>query len=200
MEPFQVLPPEPEDVTLGRPGSAHRGQAEGHIWTERSFDAQILARRLQARNVSGEDDEVRMSLQRGAGPPEILGRREVDRLGELKDWILRERGHELFAELLPRRPEIAEVPAPVYQDRAAADASLKGSSPERDAVSGVRDFNPEVVEYGPLSDPDRTVADVRVVREIYKRTGPIGWNHGPRVLSIAPRRSARLFSNPVTSW
>ena len=117
-----------------------------------------------------------MSLQRGAGALEILGRREMDRLGELNDWILRERGYELFAKLLPGRPEIAEVPAPVDQDRAAADASLKGSSPERDAVSGVRDFNPEVVEYGPLSDPDRTVADVRVAREIDERTGPIGWN------------------------
>ncbi len=198
MKSFQIISGEPEDVSLGRPRTAQGSQPECHIRAERSFDAENLPRCLQACKDSDEDDEVRVSLQRSAGPLEILGGREVDRLGELNDSILREPDHELFAEVLPRRPEIAEVPASVDQDRATADAAFEGASPERDAVGGVRDIDPEIVEDGARSDPDGAVADVRVVGKSTSAQGRSRGIRAPRVVSIATRSCAR--SSKSVNW
>jgi hypothetical protein len=147
-----------------------RAERQRHVRAQQAAAVELRACELEALDVPAKERQVLVCVQNRprALQPGAIG--EVDRLRQLDDAVTRKALDDAFPELLVRLPHIAEVPAAVQEDHAVPESIGQRLPVVGGQVAHIGDVEPVCGQPPPLAEPDRTVADVGVCREIEEGT------------------------------
>jgi hypothetical protein len=101
----------------------------------------------------------------GLGQVRLLPK--VNRLGELNDAMMGKGGNNPFTKALMRQEEIAEVPPAVQKNETILPQTLhQATVDEAEPVRRMHKTCIDAAKVSSLAQPKRTIADVRMIREI----------------------------------
>ena len=145
-------------------------ERKGAVGSEIDGTGPVPLRQRKARPVAHVKMKVGMPIDQRREPRDAFRRPEVDRLWQLHDAAVPHLRQHVFAEQLMMRPDIAQIAAAVQEQHALRACCTKRRHVEPVPGRDVIRFAPgRGAQHLRLAEPDRAVADVRVIGKVDQR-------------------------------